>query len=70
MTIQLQYVHIYTECLLNPVQIINSYKPLLKRYLASVSGGFNPMHVWVYDDQSLLLLPQLWIITLDEIYCL
>lgn len=58
MTIQLQYVHIYTECLLNPVQIINSYKPLLKHYLASVSGGFNPM------------FPQLWIITLDEIYCL
>lgn len=39
MTIQFQYVHIYTECLLNPVQIKNSYKPLLKRYLASVSGG-------------------------------
>lgn len=36
MTMQLQYVHIYTECLLNPVQIIKSYKPLLKRYLALV----------------------------------
>lgn len=29
MTTQLQYVQIYTECLLNPAQIIKSYKPLL-----------------------------------------